>query len=438
MWTPFLDSVGWNVRNDDDKAYLLALLHRTFGVRAPCPRAQGTERFSKRRHLHEELWRPSWIAHWLVPEGTPAFLWFFKRDFDSATTTNLRDGCCCLYIEKHCRDASFLYPRMVYVHVEADTDLFENGGTLIEGTMVLCNASGTHVFLAEDLVADRGRQIAMLPRESASIPLGQRMIQLQTLLDGAIAAHPATDAFVVRMRPSFSLDYLAPSIESLAAATANRLDYGGGRTLSPTTGIVPTGIALRSLIDARTRTIVFRVHCPKGRERARAGAQQAQTQKSSGAANTDTGADAGADADTDADSEEDVDVDSDEDENANEGDRDRSCIRQMFYVRSTHVSDVYELFEDLASMQRTPIASDGVTLAAVPSMDDAIALRGAAASQAPLMFQSNPNRFDGRWVRVPPASTPASASGSCAGGAEACGSRPGARSPGAADRRRCG
>jgi len=364
MWTQFLDGIGYNIKQDADKSVLLAELHRRYSITVPVAKSLHTTRYSRSKHRQQELWRHEWIAHWSVPDATPCYLWLMQRTFDSATTTTRRDGCCCLLIDKHKRDSSYAYPRMVYVHLECDHSLF--AGTLLDGELVYCQSTKTHAFLADDLIVDRGIQLALLPPERRQVSLGERLMRLQTIVDSEIIAHPATDVCAVRVKPMFTTNRIVNSANELLNGT--RLDYGSNPGASPSEGIVPNGIIVRSLKDAGNDRIVFRVH------------RKFQTKTEENPRD-----DSGNDSDYEW-----SESGSDEDDN-------NETTTASFYVRSTHISDVFELFESLSDMDATPVNSGRAPLAAVPSMDDADALKKAADSRQSTEFASNPRRLNGKW-----------------------------------------
>ena len=386
MWTQYLDATGWGVRHDAEKVQLMTELYRQFGKR---PGGKETEAYSRQRHGKEEFWKQHWVGSWQVAGGTPCWLWLFQKTADAE---HAKDACCCVVIEKRCRDASHAYPRITYVRLDVDPALFATrdvSGTLIDGEVVFVPTAGQHVFLADDICSDAGTYLVADNRPT-STSLGQRLLRLQVILDQHVRARPGLDAFAMRVRPVFGANCIAPSIAAMKASPDQRLDYGSHRGC-------PVGVVMRSLLEVEPRKVVYRVqyHKPTKPTTSATSATSATTHVKTRPDDNNN------DADADADDDDDDDGGSWSSSSSRDDDTDPVVgppLRKLFYVRVTHVSDVYELFEELDEMNTMPERMGMAPLAAVPSMRDSDALRSAAKARAPVWFVSNANRLGGKWM----------------------------------------
>jgi len=393
MWTQYLDATGWGVRQDAEKVQLMTELYRQFGKRPGGK--DSAEAYSRQRHGKEEFWKQHWVSSWQVAGGTPCWLWLFQKTADAE---HAKDACCCVVIEKRCRDASHAYPRITYVRLDVDPALFATrdvSGTLIDGEIVFVPTAGQHVFLADDICSDAGTYLVADNRPT-STSLGQRMLRLQVILDQHVRARPGLDAFAMRVRPVFGTNCIAPSIAALKASPDQRLDYGSHRGC-------PVGVVMRSLLEVVPRAVVYRVHVPKGAGTHAPHAPHAPHDAPHDAPHAphdgphaphDAGTGTGTGNDDDVASWSSYSSDADDDADRDVGPQ----LRKLFYVRVTHVSDVYELFEDLDEMNTMPERMGMAPLAAVPSVRDSDALRAAAKVRAPVWFVASKTRLGGKWT----------------------------------------
>lgn len=136
----FCDKVGFNIKSNDTKKWILESLESRYGVKII---ARHFDKFQEKNmnHLNNNL-------HLLCvrTNGNPYFLYLVKINF-----TNY-----CILIDKKVQQGYF-YPRMILVRLHFDNSLFEKE-TIFDGEMVK-NQNGSWTYLMNDVIVHDGRHL---------------------------------------------------------------------------------------------------------------------------------------------------------------------------------------------------------------------------------------------------------------------------------------
>ena len=130
------DSVGYNIKSDEDKKRILEELDRTYSVRVI---KKHHENFTESRHPDIINRNPYLLS--VRSNGNPYYLYLTRCNFVNK----------CVLIDKKVQQGYF-YPRMILVRLWFDDHLFDN--TLFEGEMVR-DKQGGWTFLINDMMVYR-------------------------------------------------------------------------------------------------------------------------------------------------------------------------------------------------------------------------------------------------------------------------------------------
>jgi hypothetical protein len=130
------DSIGYNIKSDDDKKRILEELDKTYSVRVI---KRHHENFTESRHVDIINNNPYLIS--VRTNGNPYYLYLTRCSFVNQ----------CILVDKKVQQGYF-YPRMILVRLWFDDTLFDN--TLFEGEMVR-DSRGEWNFIISDLLVHR-------------------------------------------------------------------------------------------------------------------------------------------------------------------------------------------------------------------------------------------------------------------------------------------
>lgn len=165
------DSVGYNLKADEDKARILQELSANFGVKVI---RRHHDTFCEKVHVPVVNSRPHFVS--VRTNGNPYFLYLTRCNFVNQ----------CILVDKKVQQGYF-YPRMILLRLWFHDSLFDN--TLFEGEMVK-HLDGTWTFLINDLMA-------LANHPSADVPLPLR---ITTLHDVLRRRHVPDDMDICRLR----------------------------------------------------------------------------------------------------------------------------------------------------------------------------------------------------------------------------------------------
>lgn len=135
----FCDYVGYNIKSDDTKRYILDCMQRKYGLKII------TKHFDKYddRMLGNLQSRPHLLC--IRTNGNPYFLCLTKLNFVNY----------CIFIDKKIQQG-YCFPRMIIAHFKFDESLFND--TILDGEMVK-NKDGSWSFLINDLIVHKGEHL---------------------------------------------------------------------------------------------------------------------------------------------------------------------------------------------------------------------------------------------------------------------------------------
>lgn len=135
----FCDFVGYNIKSDDTKRYILECIQRKYGLKII------TKHFEKydERMIGNLQTRPHLVC--IRTNGNPYFLCLTKLNFVNY----------CIFIDKKIQQG-YCFPRMIIAHFKFDESLFDD--TIIDGEMVKTN-DGSWSFLINDLIVHKGEHL---------------------------------------------------------------------------------------------------------------------------------------------------------------------------------------------------------------------------------------------------------------------------------------
>lgn len=132
----FCDQIGFNIKTDETKRYILDNLQRRYGLKII------TKHFDKYEDRMLEIFqkRPHLLC--VRSNGNPYYLCLTRLNFMNY----------CIFIDKKIQQG-YSYPRMIISHFQFDDTLFND--TIFDGEMVKMN-DGSWSFLLNDMVVLRG------------------------------------------------------------------------------------------------------------------------------------------------------------------------------------------------------------------------------------------------------------------------------------------
>lgn len=136
----FCDKVGYNIKSEDAKKYILDRLERKYGIKII---HKHYEKFSEDRSLSILKNNPHLVC--VRSNGNPYFLYLMKYNFIQYA----------VFIDKKVQQGYYL-PRMIVVHMSFDDNMFDD--TVLEGEMVKSN-DGKWYFLINDMMACAGKHL---------------------------------------------------------------------------------------------------------------------------------------------------------------------------------------------------------------------------------------------------------------------------------------
>lgn len=132
----FCDQVGFNIKTDETKRYILEKLQQKYGLKII---TKHFERYEERM-LESFQKRPHLLC--VRSNGNPYYLCLIRLNFVNY----------CIFIDKKIQQG-YSYPRMIISHFRFEDKLFDD--TVMDGEMVKMN-DGSWSFLLNDLVVLRG------------------------------------------------------------------------------------------------------------------------------------------------------------------------------------------------------------------------------------------------------------------------------------------
>lgn len=132
----FCDQVGFNIKTDETKRFILDLLQRKYGLKII---TKHFEKYEDRMFQNIQN-RPHLLC--VRSNGNPYFLCLIKLNFVNY----------CVYIDKKIQQG-YSFPRMIISHFKFADELFED--TVFDGEMVKMN-DGTWTYLMNDLIVLKG------------------------------------------------------------------------------------------------------------------------------------------------------------------------------------------------------------------------------------------------------------------------------------------
>lgn len=132
----FCDQVGFNIKTDETKRYILDRLQQKYGLKII---TKHFERYEERM-LESFQKRPHLLC--VRSNGNPYYLCLTRLNFVNY----------CIFIDKKIQQG-YSYPRMIISHFRFDDKLFDD--TIMDGEMVKMN-DGSWSFLLNDLVVLKG------------------------------------------------------------------------------------------------------------------------------------------------------------------------------------------------------------------------------------------------------------------------------------------
>jgi hypothetical protein len=142
----FCDKIGFNVRCDNFKKYILEKLDALYSFKI-INKHHDIVKIDNEASLTFLKQKQYWLS--LRSNGNPYFLYFTK--FNGINQV--------LFIDKKIQQG-YTYPRMVIIKLWVNEDLFQD--TLFDGEMVKCK-SGQWVFLVNDVLVLRGYKVYKTP-----------------------------------------------------------------------------------------------------------------------------------------------------------------------------------------------------------------------------------------------------------------------------------
>jgi len=138
----FCNKVGFNINNNDVKKTILGDLESSYGIKII---ARHYEKFDESRSITTLNRNPHLVC--LRSNGNPYFLHLVKYNFTQY----------CIFVDKKIQQG-YYYPRMIISRFSFDDELFEGGGTLMEGEMIKSN-DGTWYFVISELLVYAGEHL---------------------------------------------------------------------------------------------------------------------------------------------------------------------------------------------------------------------------------------------------------------------------------------
>jgi hypothetical protein len=135
----FCDFVGYNIKSDDTKKYILDNIQNKYGIKII------TKHFEKydERLLTNLQDKPHLLS--LRTNGNPYFLCLTKLNFVNY----------CIFIDKKIQQG-YCFPRMIIAHFHFHDSLFDD--TILDGEMVK-NVGGTWSYLINDMIVHKGQHL---------------------------------------------------------------------------------------------------------------------------------------------------------------------------------------------------------------------------------------------------------------------------------------
>jgi len=135
----FCDFVGYNIKSDDTKKYILDNIHNKYGIKII------TKHFEKYddRLLTNLQNKPHLLS--LRTNGNPYFLCLTKLNFVNY----------CIFIDKKIQQG-YCFPRMIIAHFHFHDSLFDD--TILDGEMVK-NVDETWSYLVNDMIVHKGQHL---------------------------------------------------------------------------------------------------------------------------------------------------------------------------------------------------------------------------------------------------------------------------------------
>lgn len=360
--TPWASGVAHALKNDADKARIVQELQEVFGV------AVTQRRFDRYTGgLARHLCRGQHLLA-LCAVGTPYFLYL--------TRTSYATGGLCVFVDRRLAPGQF-HPRILLTRLAFDDALFN--GTLIEGDLVTpCGAKPTRpVFLMGDLLGVEGCSLLR-----ARVRCLDRLQRLQRLQAAQHHADPATDACALAVRPVFQLSQLRVVLELVVP----HLNYAC------------RGLAFRSLTDTgvEARDVMFVFPQPQPLQ-----PQPQPLLVTSGVE--------GLPPNTDQIDQQPQWAESQEGEDEGEGAAQVQVLLEapaeeaMFFVRRSHLPDVYYLYSTEESAHTGCV--DDALVACIPSLSASVWMKAqfsghASAAHAAIRLKFRFHQGFRKWVPV--------------------------------------
>lgn len=138
----FCGKIGFNINNDEFKQIIIDDLEKVYGVKII---ARHYEKFDMNRSVDNLNKIPHLLC--LRSNGNPYFLHLVRYNFTQY----------CIFIDKKIQHG-YCFPRMVVSRLSFEDELFDNGGTLLEGEMI-SGKNGVWYFVILDLLVHKGRHM---------------------------------------------------------------------------------------------------------------------------------------------------------------------------------------------------------------------------------------------------------------------------------------
>ena len=350
---PFAGGTGYALKSDGDKALLMNNLRASYGIRFIDPHGMA-HAVKYQRAVHAKAIRKIGGFCSFRPKGTPHLL-VMTRDESHEVSSGI-----CAFVDRRVKDGHF-YPRITLTRFEfTDPNVFD--GTVIAGEIVRTQHNQQWVFVASDILADRGCSMQGMSAQHRR----DRLVHLMSPTQHR--PHLGIDVCYLRPRAEFAVPALPSAVQSV-----KDLDYD-------ISAVVFRDPAAR-LGCPGEEDVVFRAYCNCKPTNTRRGDEIPES-----------------DAD-DADDENET-VDDDKPlEPAHP-------ITANFFVRRTNLADVFELYDTETDAINGSVNVGSAPIAGVPTLKASELLRDASTSRPPKRIEFVMDARFGKWTPLTTFSLP--------------------------------